>query len=205
MLPVPVLQNGLRDRPLSLSHHVFRKHSDINALLKEYSLSFSIYQASVPVYAKLLAAQVGMIEKAVTDAETRKFAPEILFMARLHPNMWSFSEQVKATTNHAFRGTARLAGLPIPEVPGEVGTEVDMKARIAATLAFIQSVDPVAIDAGHDREITFPLGGETVTMTGVQYFLGFTLPNFYFHHTTAYNILRHNGVSLSKPDFLGGV
>lgn len=169
-------------------------------------MSFSIYQASVPVYSKLLAAQVGMIEKAVADAETRKFAPEILFTARLRPDMWNFSEQVKATTNLAFRGTARLAGLPVPEIPEEVGTEVDMKARIAATLAFIQSVDPVAIDAGHDREITFPMGNETATMTGVQYFLGFTLPNIYFHHTTAFNILRHNGVPVSKlDDYLGGL
>ena len=81
-----------------------------------------------------------------------------------------------------------------------------MKARIAATAAFIQGVDPLAVDAGHDREITFPMGIETATMTGQQYFLGFTLPNIYFHHTTAFNILRHNGVSVSKmDDFLGGL
>jgi hypothetical protein len=169
-------------------------------------MPFSIYQASVPVYVKLLAAQVGMIEKAVADAETRKFSVEILFAARLHPEMWNFSEQVKATTNHAFRGTARLAGLEIPEVSDEVETAGEMNARIAATIAFIQSVDPVAVDAGQDREITFPMGDKTATMTGAQYFLGFTLPNIYFHHTTAFNILRHNGVSVSKlDDFLGGL
>ncbi|MEY8120696.1 DUF1993 family protein, partial [Falsihalocynthiibacter sp. BN13B15] len=146
-------------------------------------MPFSIYQASVPVYVKLLAGQVGMIDKAVSDAETRKFSPETLFTARLNPEMWSFSEQVKATTNHAFRGTARLAGLPFPEIPDAVGTEAEMKARIAATVAFIQSVDKASVDSGHDREITFPMGNETATLTGVNYFLGFTLPNIYFHHT----------------------
>jgi hypothetical protein len=94
-------------------------------------MSFSIYQASAPVYVKLLAGRVGMIEKAVADAETRKFSPKILFTARLIPEMWSFSEQVKATTNHAYRGTARLAGLSIPEIPDAVGTAAEMKARIA--------------------------------------------------------------------------
>jgi hypothetical protein len=169
-------------------------------------MSFSIYQASVPIYVKLLAGQVNMIEKAVADAETRKFSPEILFTARLNPEMWSFSEQLKATTNHAFRGTARLAGVPIPEISDSVGTAVEMKARIAATVAFIQSVEPASVDAGHDREITFPMGNETATLTGVNYFLGFTLPNIYFHHTAAFNILRHNGVSVSKlDDFLGGL
>ena len=169
-------------------------------------MSFSIYQASAPVYVKLLAGRVGMIEKAVADAETRKFSPEILFTARLNPEMWSFSEQVKATTNHAYRGTARLAGLSIPEIPDAVGTAAEMKARIAATVAFIQSVDQVSMDAGHDRKITFPMGSETTRLIGVHYFLGFTLPNIYFHHTTAFNILRHNGVSVSKlDDFLGGL
>ena len=147
-----------------------------------------------------------MIEKAVADAETRMFSPEILFTARLNPEMWSFSEQVKATTNHAFRGTARLAGVPIPEISDSVETAAEMKARIAATVAFIQSVEPASVDAGHGREITFPMGNETATLTGISYFLGFTLPNIYFHHTTAFNILRHNGVSVSKlDDFLGGL
>lgn len=169
-------------------------------------MSFSIYRASVPVYVKLLAAEVSMIEKAVASAETRKFAPEILFTARLHPDMWNFSEQIKATTNHAFRGTARLAGLEIPAIPDEVGTAAEMKKRIAATVKFIQSVDPVSVDAGQDRKITFPMGNESATMSGTEYFLGFTLPNIYFHHTTAFDILRHNGVSVSKlDDFIGGL
>ncbi len=168
-------------------------------------MSFSLYQASVPVYRKLLVAQVNLIEKAVANAEARNFAPEILFTARLQPDMWSFSEQVKATTNHAFRGTARLAGLELPDIPEAVGTEAEMKSRIAATVAFIESVDPGAVNAGYDRVITFPIGAESLTLTGVQYFQGFTLPNIFFHHTTAFNILRLNGVPTSKlDDFIGG-
>ena len=169
-------------------------------------MSFSVYRASVPVYVKLLAALGSMVDKAVADAEAKKFPPAVHFTARLYPDMWSFSEQVKAATNHAFRGTARLAGLPVPEIPDETGTGEELKARIAATVAFIQGVDPAAVDAGADREITFPMGNETATMTGAQYFLNFTLPNFYFHHTTAFDILRHNGVPVSKlDDFLGGL
>lgn len=169
-------------------------------------MSFSIYRASVPVYVKLLTALDRMVDKAMADAEAKKYPPEVLFTARLYPDMWSFSEQVKATTNHAFRGTARLAGLQIPEIPDAASTGAELKARIAATVAFIKGVDPAAVDAGADREITFPMGNETATMTGEEYFLKFTLPNFYFHHTTAFAILRHNGVPVSKlDDFLGGL
>lgn len=169
-------------------------------------MPLSLYQASVPVYVKLIHGLEAMIDKAVAHATANKFPAEQLLGARLAPGMWNFSEQVKAVTNHAFRGTARLAGLPIPtEIPDTCATVEEMKARIAATLAWIQAVDPAIIDAGADREITFPLGGGQKTMTGKEYFLGFTLPNFYFHLTTAYNILRHNGVPLTKTDFTGPI
>ena len=128
-----------------------------------------------------------------------------MFAARLFPDMWSFSEQVRAATNHAFRGTARLAGLPIPEIADNGSAVDEMKARIAATVEFLQSVDPAAVEAGLTREVSFPRGKETMTMRGEDYFQSFTLPNFYFHLTTAYNILRHNGVSVSKLDFLGEI
>jgi uncharacterized protein len=166
-------------------------------------MPLSLYQASVPVYVKCLGGLGAMIDKAVSSAEAHNYPPGNLFTARLFPDMWSFSEQVRAATNHAFRGTARLAGLPIPEI-ADNGSDIDeMRARIAATVEFLQSVDPEAVEAGLTREVTFPRGKETITMTGEDYFLSFTLPNFYFHLATAYNLLRHNGVPVSKVDFLG--
>ena len=168
-------------------------------------MPLSLYQASVPVYLKLLGGLGVMIDKAVSAAEAQKYPPGNVFAARLFPDMWSFSEQVRAATNHAFRGTARLAGLPIPEIADNGSAVDEMKARIAATVEFLQSVDPAAVEAGLTREVSFPRGKETMTMSGEDYFQSFTLPNFYFHLTTAYNILRHNGVSVSKLDFLGEV
>jgi hypothetical protein len=117
--------------------------------------------------------------------------------------MWPLRRQVQAATNHAFRGTARLAGLPIPNITEASASFDDLKGRIAETIAFVKGADPAAVDAGDDRQITFPVGNEQRTMIGRQYFLTFTLPNFYFHLTTAYNILRHNGAPLVKNDFTG--
>jgi hypothetical protein len=119
--------------------------------------------------------------------------------------MWPLKQQVMATTNHVFRGMARIAGLPIPTIGDAAGSFEDLKQRIEATLAFIKTIDRAAIEAGVSREITFPIGEDKRTMTGQQYFLTFSLPNFYFHLTTSYDILRHNGVPLSKVDFLGGI
>ena len=124
-----------------------------------------LYQASVRVYLKCLGGLGAMIDKALASAESQKYPPGNLFTARLFPDMWSFSEQVRAATNHAFRGTARLAGLPIPEI-ADNGSDIDeMRARIAATIEFLQSVDPEAVEAGLAREVTFPRGKETITMT----------------------------------------
>ena len=163
----------------------------------------SMYEISVPIYLRLLAAIETSLDKAVAHAEAGRFPPESLLAARLYPDMWSYAEQVKAATNHAFRGTARLAGVEIPAIPDSVATVDDIRVRIQATRAFVSSADPAAIEAGADRAVTFPLGGEQKTSTGKEYFLLFSQPNFMFHAATAYDILRHNGVPLSKTDFLG--
>lgn len=168
-------------------------------------MALSVYDISVPVYLRLLAALEASLDKAVAHAEAGRYPPEALLVARLYPDMWSYAEQVKSATNHAFRGVARLAGLPIPPIPEAIATVADLKERIAATLAFVSGVDRAAVEAGGTREITFPLGGEQRTMSGKDYFLFFSLPNFMFHAATAYDILRHNGVPLSKADFLGPI
>jgi uncharacterized protein len=163
----------------------------------------SLYQVSVPVYVSLLKHLDDILDKTAAHAEARKLDPVALLDARLFPDMWPFKRQVQAATNHAFRGVARLAGLPIPKITEAASSFADLKQRIAETIAFIESVDAGAVDAGMTREITFPMGDEQGTLTGLQYFLSFSLPNFYFHLTTAYNILRTNGVPLVKSDFMG--
>jgi hypothetical protein len=168
-------------------------------------MPLSIYDASVPIYVKLLGGLKSQLDKAAAYARSGGFEEAALLDARLYPDMWPLKRQVQAVTNHAFRGTARLAGLPIPQITEAAGSFDDLQRRIDETLAFIKGVDRAAVEAGETREITFPMQDEQRTMPGRQYFLTFTLPNFYFHLTTAYNILRHNGVPLHKTDFTGPI
>jgi hypothetical protein len=170
---------------------------------KDSPMSLSLYQASVPVYEKLLNALSGVLDKAAAHAKETKYEPAALLGAHLFPDMWPFAKQVQAVASHARRGTARLAGLPIPNVNESAASFDDLKGQIAETLAFLKSVDAAAVDAGEEREISFPVGPTTLNMKGTEYLLNFTLPNFYFHLTTAYDILRKNGVPLGKRDFLG--
>lgn len=165
-------------------------------------MPLSVFQISVPVYARTLAALSGVLDKAAAHAAAKQIKPEILIAARLFPDMWSLAEQVRATCNHATRGPARLGGLPIPEFDGKDATFADLKARIAWALAFLKGLEPGPFEAGAERSITFPLGKATRTMSGADYLLTFSLPNFYFHATTAYDILRHNGVALDKDDII---
>lgn len=166
-------------------------------------MSLSLYDVSVPAYLRLLEALKGTLAKAESHARTIKVEETALLDARLFPDMWPMKRQVQAATNHAFRGVARLSGMAIPEITEADASFADLQRRVEETLAFIRSVDRAALDAGTDREIVFPAGGEQHTLTGLQYFQSFSLPNFYFHLTTAYDILRHNGVPLSKTDFTG--
>ena len=168
-------------------------------------MSLSIYDVSVPIYVKLLGGLKNQLDKAAAHAKAAGFEEAALLDARLFPDMWPLKRQVQAATNHAFRGTARLAGLPIPQITEASASFADLHGRIDETIAFITGVDRAAVEAGETREITFPMGGEQATMTGLRYFQNFTLPNFYFHLTTAYNLLRHNGVPVEKTDFTGPI
>jgi hypothetical protein len=164
-------------------------------------MSLSIHQVSVPVYARILTQLSHTLDKANAYAEARKFKPEILMAARLYPDMWSLAEQIRAACNHAVRGVARISGLALPEFERHDTTIAEMKERIAWALDFVHKAESSAFDAA--RPITFKLGGKDTTMTATEYLLAFSMPNFYFHATTAYDILRHNGVPLSKTDFIG--
>jgi len=166
-------------------------------------MPLTMYQASVPVYGRLLRNLSGILDKAAAHAAAKKIDPTILIYARLYPTMWSVSEQVRAACNHATRGPARLTGTPPPAFDGKDATFQDLKARIAWAIAFAEGIPQSAFDAAEDREIVFPTGDDERRLTGRDYLLAFSMPNFYFHVTTAYDILRHNGVPLEKDDFVG--
>lgn len=166
-------------------------------------MPLSMYQASVPVFTRLLTALDSILDKAAAHAEAKKIAPDALLTARLFPDMFSFTKQVQLATDFAKGPASRLAGVEIPKYADEEKTFEELKARIAKTIAYLKTIKPEQIDGSEEREITFPVGGKPKTLTGMSYLLGAALPNFYFHLTTAYNILRHNGVELGKMDFIG--
>ena len=167
-------------------------------------MPFSVYDATVPVYTRLLTFMATNLDKAAAYATAKKVDPAVLITARLYPDMWSVAEQVRATCSHVVRGTARLAGVPIPTFDGKDASFDDLKARIAWAIAHIKGLDPKAFAGVEDRTIVFPSGDTERRMSGSEYLLTFSLPNFYFHLTTVYDILRHNGVPLVKDDFMGG-
>jgi hypothetical protein len=166
-------------------------------------MPLTMYQASVPVYGRLLRNLAGILDKAAAHAAAKKIDPAILMSARLYPTMWSVAEQVRAACNHATRGPARLTGTPPPAFDGKDATFDDLKARIAWAIAFAEGIPESAFEGAEDREIVFPTGDTERRLSGRDYLLGFSMPNFYFHVTTAYDILRHNGVPLKKDDFIG--
>lgn len=166
-------------------------------------MQVSMYKASVATFQKHLHALDGILDKAAAHAEARKIDPAVLLSARLYPDMFDMKRQVKEACAFAGGAVARLAGLPIPANDGNDATIPDLKARIAATQAFLASISPEQLAGAADKVLTLKVGPNDMTFTGEDYLLHFALPNFYFHCTTAYAILRHNGVELGKLDFLG--
>jgi len=168
-------------------------------------MSISMYQASVPVFQRTLGALDKVLDKAAAYAEERKIDPAVLVGARLYPDMFPLSRQVQIATDHAKGASARLAGLPVPSFEDTEKTFPELKARIAKVLTFIATVKPEQIDGSEGRDITLKAGPRELSFKGQEYLLFFALPNFYFHTTTAFGILRHNGVPIGKLDFLGAV
>ena len=168
-------------------------------------MSFSLYQASVSTCLQMLGALSDVLTKAVADAAERKIDPSVLLQSRLYPDMFPLVRQVQIATDGAKAGGARLAGVENPSYPDTETTFDEVAARIARTVAFLEGLDAVAINAAVDRTITFTVAKHAMSMTGANYVTGWMLPNFFFHVTTAYAILRHNGVHVGKRDFLGAV
>lgn len=166
-------------------------------------MSLSMYQASVPVYIRMLNNLIAIMEKAAAHCEANKIDPAALLNFRLYPDMFHFTKQVQVAADAAKTGSARLAGVAAPEFDNSEKTFAELIERVKQTIAFLQTLKPEQIDGSEDREIQIKRGETVNTYTGQELLLGRTLPNFYFHVTTAYDILRHNGVALGKKDFLG--
>jgi hypothetical protein len=169
-------------------------------------MPFSMSQASLPVFEINLNALSAVLDKAEAFGAAKKIDPAVLLHSRLAPDMFDLTRQVQVATDGAKRGSARLAGVEPPVYEDNETTFAELKARIARTIAFLKTLDRAKIDASADREITFPLGGDKKgQMSGSDYLNHFMLPNFYFHWTAAYAILRHCGVDIGKRDFLGAI
>ena len=165
----------------------------------------SMYNASVPIFEIGLNALSAILDKAEAYAEAKGIDPTVLLTARLFPDMFAFTRQVQSACDQAKNGSARLAGIDPPSYADNEKTIAELKVRIAKTIAFVKALDAKKIDESVDREITFPLGPKKGHMKGADYLNHFVVPNFYFHVTTAYDILRHCGVEIGKRDFIGAI
>lgn len=168
-------------------------------------MQLSMYQASIPVFVRMLDNLSNILELAVQYADEKKIDPSVLINARLAPDMYPLSRQVQIATDMAKGCAARLAGLEVPVYDDNETTFPELLARIAKTVAFVQSVSPAKIDGSEEKTVTLKLRNQEVSFQGLPYLVHFVLPHFYFHITTAYAILRHNGLAIGKKDFIGGL
>jgi uncharacterized protein len=166
-------------------------------------MKISMYQASAPRFVNMLNNLSAILDKAQAHAEAKKIDPAALTDDRLFPDMLPMRRQVQIACDAAKGAVARLAGVDVPKHEDTERTFAELKARIAKTVDFIKTIQPAQLEGAEDRNIHLKLGSREVDFTGIQYLLGHALPNFYFHVTTAYDILRHNGVELGKRDYIG--
>ena len=166
-------------------------------------MAISMYQASVPRFVNILGNLSNILDKAQAHVEAKKIDPSVLTQYRLFPDMLPMTVQVQIACDAAKGVVARLAGMDIPAFEDNEKTLGDLKARIAKTVAFIQSVPAAQIDGTEEKDIVVKRGDKETHYKGMQFLLGHAVPNFYFHVSTTYNILRHNGVEIGKRDFLG--
>jgi len=166
-------------------------------------MTISMYAASVPLLQRQLGALSTCLGKAEQHCEAKKIDPQALLQARLYPDMFHLTRQVQVAADMAKTCVARLAGAEPPKYEDNEASFADLRGRIGRTLDYVNGVSPAQIDGSEERKITLPMRTSTMEFKGVDFLRGFILPNFYFHATTAYAILRHNGVELGKRDFLG--
>ncbi|XGB43619.1 MAG: DUF1993 domain-containing protein [Nodosilinea sp. LVE1205-7] len=167
-------------------------------------MSISMYQATVPPLLRAVGNLSSILEKASAHGESRGIDPQVLLQSRLYPDMFPLVRQVQIASDLTRRGTARLAGVDAPPLADTETSFPELIHRLQTTIAYLESFKPEQIDGTEDKEFTVPVGGgHSITMRGWPFLSYFLLPNVFFHVTTAYAILRHNGVELGKRDFLG--
>jgi len=166
-------------------------------------MNISMYTASVPVFRQILGSLAALLDKAESHADLKKIDPDALLQARLFPDMFPLVRQVQLATDFAKGAAARLAGVEVPRYEDVEKDFAGLQARLQKTLAFIDSVPREAIEDSFDREVTVGSGANQRQFTGLPYLVHYALPQFYFHATTAYDILRHNGLEIGKKDFIG--
>lgn len=163
----------------------------------------SMYKVSIPVYIRRLNGLSICLKKAQEVYAEKKYDESSLVSQRLFPDMFTFAKQVQAATDHARASGARLAGMEPPTVEANEKSIADLIVRIDNTVAFLGTLKPEQIDGSEDKTIAFKMRGNDVSYKGLDFLLNSNMPNFYFHMTTAYNILRANGVEVGKRDFMG--
>lgn len=168
-------------------------------------MSNAMYDHSVPIFVKTLGAVSAILDKAEKHCEAKKLDPNTLLNFRLFPDMFPLTRQIQIMTDQAKGGAARLAGVEVPKYEDNEKSFADLKARIAKTVDFVKSIKPEQMADSATRDVVLPVGGNNVTFKGEWYLKHFVMANLFFHATTTYNILRHNGVEIGKRDFIGGM
>ena len=166
-------------------------------------MALTLHEVSLPALKQTLCALSAVLAKAADHAASRKIDESVLLNARLYPDMFALVRQIQIASDLAKGCAARLAGVDIPSYADDETSIAQLQARIARTIDFLDGFTPAQIDAGEDASIVLQLRERALEFTGRSFLLKWVLPNFYFHATTAYDILRHNGVELGKKDFLG--
>lgn len=167
-------------------------------------MSFSMYDACVPVFTQMLGSLSAIIDKGAAHAAEKKLEDSAFLQARLYPDMFTLARQVRQASDFGRNAPGRLAGVELPSFPDADGTTfAELKNRVVRSLDFVQGFRRDQLDGSEDKDIVWMAGGQQRSMKGRVYLLHFSIPHFFFHVTTAYAILRHNGVELGKRDFIG--
>lgn len=166
-------------------------------------MTISVYGMTVPVFTRMLNNLLAIMDKAEANAAERKFDTLVLSNARLSPDMIPFRGQVMIATDHVKGCVSRLAGKEVPSWPDTEESFAELRLRIGKALALLATIKPEDLEGGDARDVTLKIGGKDLTMNGLDYLTQRALPNFFFHVTTAYAILRSNGVPIGKRDYIG--
>lgn len=166
-------------------------------------MALSMYDASVPVFSRALGQLSHLLDKGLAHAQEQGIDPSVLVNTRLAPDMFPLAGQIQSASDASKLGTARIAGITAPSFPDTETTYPELQQRVARTIEFLQGVDRSLIDGHEERAVTMKVSGNELKFTAQRYLLQFALPNFFFHVTTAYAILRHSGVAIGKRDYLG--